>query len=94
METNIPNTDAEHDDVEQAIEDTHPNTVAAYIANTKLTDGGFFPHEVPSEHWDVDFGDSHEVYEGTSLPLWILAGWAAFILWAVTYLALGLPTAF
>lgn len=53
-----------------------------------------FPHEVPSEHWDIDFGDSKQTYQGTDLPVWILAGWAAFILWAVIYLYSGLPTAF
>ena len=53
-----------------------------------------FPHDAPLEHWDADFGDSKEVYEGTALPLWLLAGWAIFILWAVAYLAFGLPTAF
>ena len=53
-----------------------------------------FPHDIPTEHWDVDFGNSHDVYEGTALPIWILAGWAAFILWAIVYLFSGLPTAF
>lgn len=53
-----------------------------------------FPHESPSDHWDVDFGDGKQVYEGAALPVWILAGWAAFILWAMVYLIFGLPTAF
>ena len=53
-----------------------------------------FPHEIPSEHWDVDFGDGEEVYEGTTLPIWLLAGWAIFILWAVIYLVVGLPGSF
>lgn len=48
--------------------------------------GGLFPHEVPTEHWDADFGDGRQVYEGSELPIWILAGWAVFILWAVVYL--------
>lgn len=60
----------------------------------KITPGGLFPHETPTEHWNVDFGDSKQVYEGTDLPVWILAGWAAFIIWAVVYLISGLPTAF
>jgi len=42
----------------------------------------------------VDFGDGKQVYEGSSLPMWILAGWATFIIWAVVYLVAGLPTAF
>lgn len=54
--------------------------------------GGMFPHEKPSEHWDVNFSDSEKTYQGTDLPVWILAGWAAFILWAVLYLISGLPT--
>lgn len=53
-----------------------------------------FPHEEPTEHWEVDFGDSKQVYQGTDLPIWLLAGWAAFIIWALVYLFSGLPTAF
>ncbi len=53
-----------------------------------------FPHETPTEHWDVDFGDSKQVYQGSDLPVWILAGWAIFIIWGVIYLLAGLPTAF
>jgi hypothetical protein len=55
---------------------------------------GLFPHEAPAEHWEADFGDSKQVYEGSDLPIWILAGWAMFILWTVVYLLFGLPTAF
>lgn len=54
--------------------------------------GSVFPHEVPSEHWGVDFGDSKQVYQGAELPMWILAGWAIFIIWAIVYLISGLPT--
>jgi hypothetical protein len=57
-------------------------------------DGSYFPYESQSEHWKVDFSDSSKVYEGTALPIWLLAGWAAFIIWAVLYLIAGLPTAF
>jgi hypothetical protein len=53
-----------------------------------------FPHESPTEHWDIDFGDSKQAYQGSDLPVWILAGWAVFILWALIYLIVGLPTAF
>ena len=56
--------------------------------------GALFPHETPSEHWDVDFSDSKQVYQGSELPLWILAGWAIFLIWAIVYLVSGLPTAF
>jgi hypothetical protein len=58
------------------------------------TTRGMFPYEPPTEHWDVDFGDNQQTYEGTELPIWLLAGWAAFILWAVIYLISGLPGAF
>jgi hypothetical protein len=60
----------------------------------KIALGDLFPHEPPTEHWNVDFGDSKQVYEGADLPVWLLAGWAAFIIWAVVYLISGLPTAF
>ncbi len=55
-----------------------------------LRSGILFPHELPGEHWDADFGDSKKVYQGADLPLWILAGWAVFIIWAVAYLVSGL----
>ena len=53
-----------------------------------------FPHEEPSEHWDADYANPKQVYEGAELPIWILAGWAIFILWAVIYLVSGLPGTF
>lgn len=53
-----------------------------------------FPHDAPSEHWDADFSDPKQAYQGTDLPIWLLAGWAAFIIWAVVYLVSGLPGAF
>lgn len=58
----------------------------------KIPLGSMFPHEPPSEHWEADFSDSKQVYQGTDLPVWILAGWAVFIVWAVIYLLSGLPT--
>ena len=58
--------------------------------NPQFIQGALFPHEVPSEHWDADFGDSRQVYQGSDLPLWLLAGWAAFIIWALVYLYFGL----
>ena len=64
------------------------------IESIEVSRGAFFPHEIPSEHWNPDFGDSKQVYQGTELPIWLLAGWAAFIIWAVIYLVTGLPTAF
>jgi hypothetical protein len=54
--------------------------------------GALFPHEVPSEHWDADFADSRQVYQGSALPIWLLAGWAIFIVWALVYLYFGLST--
>ena len=73
-----------------------PETVKATTEATeiKVQSGAMFPHEIPSEHWDADFGDGKQVYEGSALPVWILAGWATFIIWAVVYLVAGLPTAF
>ncbi len=58
----------------------------------ELIQGGLFPHEVPSEHWKADFGDSRQVYQGSTLPIWLLAGWATFIIWALVYLYFGLTT--
>ena len=66
----------------------------AKIDSAEVSKGTLFPHEIPSDHWDADFGDSKQVYQGSDLPIWILAGWAAFIIWAVVYLVSGLPTAF
>ena len=60
-------------------------------AQTSTSAQYLFPHEAPSDHWNVDFGDGKKVYEGSALPVWILAGWAIFILWAVIYLVSGLP---
>lgn len=56
----------------------------------ELIDGAMFPHEVPTEHWNADFGNPKQVYQTSDLPIWILAGWAAFIIWAVVYLYAGL----
>ncbi|NJN94286.1 MAG: hypothetical protein HC875_09450 [Anaerolineales bacterium] len=61
-------------------------------AQVNIPKGSGFPHETPTDHWDINFGDSEQVYQGTDLPVWILAGWAAFIIWAVVYLISGLPT--
>lgn len=66
-----------------------PASAAMQVSSPK---GTVFPYEPPTEHWDVNFGDSKQVYQGTDLPVWILAGWAAFIIWAVVYLISGLPT--
>ena len=53
-----------------------------------------FPYEAQSDHWDADFSNSKEVYQGAALPVWILAGWAVFIIWAIVYLMAGARTAF
>jgi tryptophan-rich sensory protein len=45
---------------------------------------------VPTEHWQADFSDSRQVYQGSRLPAWLLAGWATFIIWALVYLYFGL----
>lgn len=67
---------------------TAPSTASTY--QPKFVSGALFPHEIPSEHWDADYGDSKQAYQGTTLPLWLLAGWAAFIIWALVYLYYGL----
>lgn len=63
---------------------------AADDYNPQFIQGALFPHEVPSEHWNADFSDSKQVYQGSMLPIWILAGWAIFIIWALVYLYFGL----
>ena len=88
---------------EEKPEEEEPKTIlspepdsgeVATIDAIEVSKGAMFPHEIPSEHWDADFGDSKQVYQSSDLPIWILAGWAAFIIWAVVYLVSGLPTAF
>jgi hypothetical protein len=81
-------------------EQKREETVEGYIpinqedlgVQVPIPKGALFPHEIPADHWDVDFADNKQVYQGTDLPVWILAGWAAFIIWAVIYLISGLPT--
>ncbi|MCB9100670.1 MAG: hypothetical protein H6632_14105 [Anaerolineales bacterium] len=58
--------------------------------NPQFIKGAWFPHEVPAEHWKADFGDPKTVYQGAELPIWILSGWAIFIIWALVYLWFGL----
>jgi hypothetical protein len=53
-------------------------------------EGTYFPYIDNARHWDVDFNDTHQSYEGDALPGWLLAGWAAFIVWAIAYLILAL----
>ena len=62
------------------------------LPQIQIPKGAAFPHEIPSEHWNVDFGDGKQVYQGAELPIWILAGWAIFIIWAIVYMISGLPT--
>jgi hypothetical protein len=83
--------------VEQVGAIPHPEPTSTEITGgprLAIPPNALFPHETPTEHWDVDFGDSKQVYQGADLPVWILAGWAVFIIWAVVYLISGLPTAF
>ena len=67
---------------------------AGLTPGSEALEGSMFPYEEASDHWDIDFADTNQSYEGSALPLWLLAGWAAFILWAVLYLVMGLPQAF
>ena len=64
------------------------------VQSSQVVKGSMFPHEVPSEHWEIDYSDSKQTYQGADLPIWLLAGWATFIIWAVVYLVTGLPGAF
>ena len=68
--------------------------VGEAIEAPKIVKGALFPHEIPTPHWDVDFSNNKQTYEGSDLPIWILAGWAIFIIWGIIYLVAGLPTAF
>ena len=71
-----------------------PQQQAAEASSPKLVKGALFPHETPTEHWNIDFGNNKQTYEGADLPVWILAGWAVFIIWGVIYLISGLPGSF
>jgi hypothetical protein len=82
------------DEQKQPVAPEPESTETVAVADTKVRKGAMFPHEVPSEHWDIDYGDSKQTYQGADLPIWILAGWATFILWAVVYLVSGLPGSF
>lgn len=72
------------------MEELKPGEAFGSVQQPQLRPGILFPHELPGEHWDTDFGDSKKVYQGADLPLWILAGWAAFIIWGIAYLVSGL----
>lgn len=72
------------------MEELKPGEAPGFFQQPALRPGILFPHEMPSEHWETDFGDSKKVYQGADLPLWILAGWAAFIIWGIAYLVSGL----
>lgn len=76
----------------QTVRSSAPAASSDSSAQVNIPKGSGFPHETPTDHWDINFGDSEQVYQGTDLPVWILAGWAAFIIWAVVYLISGLPT--
>lgn len=88
--------------VKEIAEEAPENEAAAQAATSATVEAAVgsnrryssFPYEAPSEHWNVDFANSHEVYEGAELPVWILAGWAVFIIWAIIYLTAGARTTF
>ncbi len=88
-----PADETSQDGVMQPGAETQPDASAQPPADAyepEFVPGGLFPHEVPSEHWQADFGDSRQVYQGSRLPIWLLAGWATFIIWALVYLYFGL----
>ncbi len=55
----------------------------------QLTDT-LFPYVDNKKHWDIDFNDTNQSYEGSALPAWVLAGFAIYIIWAATYLIVAL----
>jgi hypothetical protein len=89
-----PQSEAEAEEKRQTPAHPVDTAEAEMVPSAPVAKDSMFPHERPSEHWDVDFGDSKQTYEGTALPIWLLAGWATFIIWAVIYLVSGLPGAF
>lgn len=72
------------------MQELQPGEAFGLPQQPQLRSGILFPHEIPGEHWEADFGDSKAVYQGADLPLWILAGWAVFIIWGIAYLVSGL----
>ncbi len=78
--------------MEQPITEVHERADDTVTENEKQD--SYFPYAAQSEHWNADFANSKEVYEGSALPLWILAGWAVFIIWAIAYLTIGVRTTF
>lgn len=52
--------------------------------------GTLFPYVDNAQHWDVDFNDTHQSYEGSALPPWILTGFTVFVLWAIIYMIFAL----
>jgi hypothetical protein len=52
--------------------------------------GTIFPYVDNTQHWDIDFNDTNQSYEGSVLPPWILVGFAIFVLWAIVYMVIAL----
>lgn len=52
--------------------------------------GTIFPYIDNSHHWDIDYNDTNQSYEGSVLPPWILGGFAVYVLWSIIYLLVAL----
>ncbi len=52
---------------------------------TPKMQGALFPYEQQTEHWNIDFNDTNQSYEGSDLPWWVLVGFAVYIIWAIIY---------
>ncbi|MFN8446845.1 MAG: hypothetical protein U0175_38985 [Caldilineaceae bacterium] len=52
--------------------------------------GTIFPYVDNARHWDIDFNDTSQSYEGSALPPWILGGFAIFVLWSIVYMVIAL----
>lgn len=63
--------------------ESHPPADVQY--GEELT-GTIFPYVDNTQHWDIDYNDTSQSYEGSALPPWILGGFTLFVLWSIVYL--------
>lgn len=73
--------------IEDSAEITPDDTDMEY--GEELT-GTLFPYVDNKQHWNIDFNDTKQSYEGSALPAWVLAGFAIYIIWAAIYLIVAL----
>ncbi len=70
-------------------DETQTTTDADDEYGEELT-GTLFPYVDNKKHWEIDFNDTKQSYEGSALPPWVLAGFAVYIIWAAVYLIVAL----